>query len=339
MKKLLLLLLLTVITINAQRPIIIKYDASDKKINFYSSGAYQYTYQQVGSSVIYGPYYYNNGQSSNITVIDPGLYIVSIYPIGTFEFLGSSFDQPKFLELSQWGDVTWSTDLYNMFYRYTNLKVTAQDIPDFSNVTGMENMFGQCKLLSNIPNINNWNVAKVTTMREMFSGATTFNQNLGNLKLNISVNLVFMFNASGLSCQNYALTLKGWAENPSIPTNRSLGVYNIKYGAIGKTYRDFLVSQKGWSFSGDIYEPTCNDALSTNENPIKEKLNFYPNPTTGRITYYTQTDEPLQVTNSAGQLLKIVKVIKGTNQIDLSEFPNGVYFLKAGIKTSKLLKN
>ena len=96
------MLLFAVITINAQRPIIIKYGASDKKINFYSQGAYQYTYQQVGSSVVFGPYY-NNSQSSNINVVNPGLYIVSIYPITTFKFLGTSNYQTKFLELSQWG--------------------------------------------------------------------------------------------------------------------------------------------------------------------------------------------------------------------------------------------
>ena len=338
MKKFLLLLLFAVITINAQRPIIIKYDASDKKIDFYSQGAYQYTYQQVGSSIVFGPYY-NNSQSSNINVVNPGLYIVSIYPITTFKFLGTSNYQTKFLELSQWGDVTWDTSLYRMFYHYTNLKITAQDIPNFSNVTIMQSMFSGCTLLSNIPNINNWNVSNVTDMREMFINTTTFNQNLGNWKLNSSVDLSSMLASSGLSCQNYALTLKGWAENPSTPTNKNLGATNVKYGTVGKTYRDFLTTQKGWTFSGDIFEPSCNDALSTNENSLSEKLNFYPNPTTGRIFYQSKTDESLQINNTAGQLLKTIKVTKGTNQIDISEFPKGLYFLKSGDKTSKLLKN
>lgn len=208
-----------------------------------------------------------------------------------------------------------------------------------SNVTKMNKTFNGATAFNQ--NIGNWNVHRVNDMGFIFLDATSFNQNLGKWSLNngLPKYLYSIFENSGLSCQNYALTLKGWAENPLTPQNKNLGVVNIKYGQIGQNYRQFFTTQKGWTFSGDTFEPTCNDALSTNENSLAEKLNFYPNPTTGRIFYQSQTDEPVQISNTAGQLLKTVKVTKGTNQINVSEFPKGVYFLKAGVKTSKLLKN
>ena len=519
MKKFLLFLLFIGSICAAQnRPIITKWNAPDKKIEISTDGAFSYTYQQVGSAVISSSYYVTG--STTINVPTAGEYIVSITPISTFTFRsGGNGFRDKFLELMQWGDVSWKSGLSGMFIRCNNLRITATDIPDFSNVTSMASMFRECPNLGNIPNINSWNVSKVTDMSEMFYSATTFNsdvsawhtslvknfkfmfyntlffnQNLNNWNVSSATNLDYMFNKaksfngnigdwnvsnvttmngmfrdassfnqdigswntsnvqflsgifqgatsfnqninnwdvskvqnfsstfygatdfnknlnnwnvsngttmaymfantlafnqdignwnvskvtdmfnmfskaasfnqnlgnwnvekvgtssgfgisqmldnSGLSCQNYALTLKGWAENPSTPTNKNLGATNVKYGTVGKTYRDLLTTQKGWTISGDIFEPTCNDALSTNENSLSEKLNFYPNPTTGRIFYQSQADEQVQISNTAGQLLKTVKVTKGTNQIDVSEFPKGVYFLKAGDKTSKLLKN
>lgn len=242
-----------------------------------------------------------------------------------------SFNQ----NISNW-DVS---KVIRMNYMFTGAISFNQDIGkwDVSKVTIMNYMFSDATSFNQ--DIGNWNVSKVTTMKNMLSDATSFNQNLGKWKLNNAVDLSFMLNDAGLSCQNYALTLKGWAGNPLNPSNRNLGAKNVKYGPVGKTYRDLLTTQKGWTFSGDIFEPSCNDALATNENSLSEKLNFYPNPTTGRIFYQSQTDELVQITNTAGQLLKTVKVIKGTNQIDISEFPKGVYFLRAGDKTSKLLKN
>ena len=523
------------------RPIITKWYGQDGSFTISAQGAFYYTYQKVGSTVVSGSFYSQGTLTMNIP---GGDYIVSITPTSTFRFHpNSSNNNPRFLELIQWGDVSWNSDLSRMFMGCNNLKITATDIPNFSNVTQMNDMFSSCKIIDNIPNANSWDVSKVTrmdkmfygatvfnqnisswnvanvtnmidmfngaaafnqnignwdvskvtkmnqmftgatafnqnigswnvskvtdmlnmfkgaetfnqnisnwdvskveymggifngsksfnqsiadwniskvtnmtsmfdgatafnqdigtwnvsnviTMKNMFNGAASFNQNIGNWDVSKVTNMERMFNAaaafnqnienwnvnrvtnmdyifrdatsfnqnlgnwklsgtsnsgnylysifdnSGLSCHNYALTLKGWAENPSTPRNKNLGVANIKYGQVGQNYRHFFTTQKGWTFSGDIFEPTCNDALSTNENSLSEKLNFYPNPTTGRIFYQSQADEQVQISNTAGQLLKTVKVTKGTNQIDVSEFPKGVYFLKAGIKTSKLLKN
>lgn len=261
-----------------------------------------------------------------------GMWDVSNLKDMAFMFGGAtSFNQ----NIGMW-NVSNMINMHGMFSEATSFN---QDIGDWdvSKVTEMQNMFSGATSFNK--NIGNWDVSSVLWMNSMFMDATAFNQNIGKWKLNNNASLLLIVHSAGLSCQNYALTLKGWAENPSTPTNRNLGATNVKYGTVGKTYRDLLTTQKGWTFSGDIFEPSCNDALSTNENSLSEKLNFYPNPTTGRVFYQSKTDESLHINNTAGQLLKTVKVTKGANQIDVSEFPKGVYFLKAGIKTSKLLKN
>lgn len=420
-------------TFNAQRtkPFITKWDTrlgDGSTIIRVGASNFHYTYQKEGS--IESAVYFANSNPENVTILDlygPGIYTLKITPVATFFNFNqgnvpvgnvSAAVNRKLIELIQWGDYKFSSDRSRMFEKCSQLKITAVDIPDFSNVTKMDRMFQESGVTT-IPNANSWNVSNVTSMYNMFYDAPafdqnisdwdvsnvtemsrmffnansfnqdignwnvsnvrsmssmfqaqnaniiskfnqdiskwnvsnvlymnsmfnysrSFNQNLGDWKLNNSVNLTTMFHRANLSCTNYALTLKGWAENPSTPTDKNLGATNVKYGTVGKTYRDFLTTQKGWTFSGDIFEPSCNDALSTNENSLSEKLNFYPNPTTGRIFYQSKTDESLQINNTAGQLLKTIKVTKGTNQIDISEFPKGVYFLKAGAKTSKLLKN
>ena len=69
-------------------------------------------------------------------------------------------------------------------------------------------------------------------------------------------------------------------------------------------------------------------------------LTVYPNPTTDVLFVRSETATTLCLHNSVGQILT-TQTIQGQGQIDLSRYPNGIYFLvemETGIG-HKILKN
>ncbi len=108
---------------------------------------------------------------------------------------GSGTDAEKLIDIKQWGTAIWSS-MSSAFRDANNTTVSAVDIPDFSDVKNLKNMFNNCTLadpdtsawdISNIenlsymfrdatsanPNVGSWNTANVTNMRGMFRGATS----------------------------------------------------------------------------------------------------------------------------------------------------------------------
>lgn len=105
--------------------------------------------------------------------------------------------------------------------------------------------------------LNNWNVSKVQAMDNMFHGASAFNQPLNNWTLNLAVDLLYMFIASGIECGNYSNTLIGWASNPATPLERILYVGDRTYGPGASTARDYLRTTKKWAIVGDKLDAGC----------------------------------------------------------------------------------
>ncbi len=64
-------------------------------------------------------------------------------------------------------------------------------------------------------------------------------------------------------------------------------------------------------------------------NELEEKMNFYPNPTTGILTIDNSqlygADYEIRIIDPVG---KLVEIQKNVDQIDLSAFENGIYFLQ-----------
>jgi hypothetical protein len=82
---------------------------------------------------------------------------------------------------------------------------------------------------------------------EMFSGASSFNRDIGAWSLRTAgVNMLNMLNGSGMSTENYSRTLIGWANyvsaNSDAPANVTLGAtgrtYNNTAYVSGQTYND-----------------------------------------------------------------------------------------------------
>ncbi|MBW8358856.1 MAG: BspA family leucine-rich repeat surface protein [Weeksellaceae bacterium] len=181
--------------VNAQNnPLILKFfvsDAADAKIRLNTQGTYAYTYVKTNNASITGS---GSGVSglTEITVPSIGTYNVSITPTGIFRFNGGP-DIDKIVELTQWGQINWNTNLAGMFAGYANIQITATDIPDFSGVTNLNSFFSGCTNLSIVNNINNWNVSSVTDMSSLFYNAKAFNKPIGNWNTTNVTNMNRMF--------------------------------------------------------------------------------------------------------------------------------------------------
>jgi len=83
------------------------------------------------------------------------------------------------------------------------------------------------------------------------------------------------------------------------------------------------------------------ETVPTDEGPCTPaKLTIYPNPTTDLLFVRSETATTLSLHNTIGQILS-THTIQGQGQIDLSRYPNGIYFLmemETGIG-HKILKN
>lgn len=90
-------------------------------------------------------------------------------------------EKAQFKVLKHWGKRKWVGNLAGMFMGCSSLKIEAQDVPNFSNVTSVSSMFNGCTSLESVPNINQWNLSAVQDIHSMFEGATSFNQSLEGL--------------------------------------------------------------------------------------------------------------------------------------------------------------
>ncbi|RJE72804.1 BspA family leucine-rich repeat surface protein [Reichenbachiella sp. MSK19-1] len=185
-----------------------------------------------------------------------GIYTVSIY--GQFPGLSASNGPGgEFLmSIEQWGDIEWET--MESAFRYTeNMVYNATDAPNLSNVTDMSDMFYYASSFNG--DLSNWDVSQVENMESMFYRASSFDQSLGHWDISSVLNMEEMLDYSGLSVQNYDLTLAGWstldteAGETLIPSNISLGVEGLYY--CDGNPRATLGIGYVWSFDGD--EQNC----------------------------------------------------------------------------------
>lgn len=69
------------------------------------------------------------------------------------------------------------------------------------------------------------------------------------------------------------------------------------------------------------------------------KISVYPNPSRNRFNVASQISGEALVTTITGQVVKRIQLVNGTNVIDGSSWPKGIYILRSGNSTIKLIRD
>jgi hypothetical protein len=99
----------------------------------------------------------------------------------------------------------------------------------------------------------------------MFSGATAFNQSLGDWPISDYTQLDGILTDSGIDTDNYSATLQGWADRNLMPGDgqENIGSVPATYCDTTQSARDILTTTNNWSIT-DLGSVPCA-AESTTE--------------------------------------------------------------------------
>jgi hypothetical protein len=81
-----------------------------------------------------------------------------------------------------------------------------------------------------------------------------------------------------------------------------------------------------------------NIFLSTSTFNLENAITIYPNPTTSNFTIDLNEYNNVIIYNSFGQIIYDEKPLQLKSEISLSNFSNGIYFIKVGSVTQKIIK-
>jgi len=175
-------------------------ETNDNQIKIPGTGTdYQIIWEEVG----------NTSNTDTLTATDvatvtfpnPGLYRIKISGEFTRIHFGGSAggDADKIVQVSQWGDIQWST-MEEAFAAssfgegLSNLEIVADDTPDLSSVESMDGIFEEAtSLTANDSNIGEWDVSSVTNMASTFKRASNFNQDISGWNVSSVTNMNSMF--------------------------------------------------------------------------------------------------------------------------------------------------
>jgi len=234
-----------------------------------------------------------------------------------------SFNQ----DISGW-DVDSVTNMQGAFQRATSFN---QDLSswDVSRVTNMWWMFDDADAFNQ--DISNWDVSNVTNMYGMFDDNDAFNQNLSDWDIKSVTTMRHMFARSALSRENYDSILIAWEAKPH-KSNVEFYPYDMVF-CHSDSARSELIKD-GWIFNGDT-----KDCLTTGitENKTEGIIEVYPNPTNGLLNINLTDGSLIFIYDSNARLVRQFNLNKGANQIDLSKYPNGLYFIRNGYQSKKVM--
>ena len=197
----------------ATSALILSYEMvpDDLTIEYYGDPAYTYDFAvdwgdgTVDSNITLG----NGNLLISHTYASTGRYDVSI--TGTFPGWNNGetgntlpgFASAFLREVKQWGNLKYKT-LAGAFYGTDDVKISATDVPDFSQLTSLVNCFNQSQNFS--ADVSNWNTSAVTDLSAAFSFSRNFNADLSNWDVSAVKNMSSAFFAS----ENFSGSISQW---------------------------------------------------------------------------------------------------------------------------------
>jgi len=148
--------------------------SNDDQVTIPTNPAFTYDY-----TVNWGDGATDNNVTGDIThtYATQGNYTISISGNFPSIYFNNGGDRRKIIEILAWGNIAWQS-MENAFYGCINLNFDAIDSPDLSSVTSLKNMFRGASSFNGI--VNNWNTSGITDISGMFAGAQIFNRPLDN---------------------------------------------------------------------------------------------------------------------------------------------------------------
>ncbi|REC46283.1 T9SS type A sorting domain-containing protein [Chryseobacterium pennipullorum] len=93
-------------------------------------------------------------------------------------------------------------------------------------------------------------------------------------------------------------------------------------------------------FDAFTWVKDSNIVLGTAETATASKeMGIYPNPTHGPLSIKTGKAVEVHIYSQEGKLLKSIQTQKGINEVNISEFPKGMYYIKTPSESTKIIKN
>jgi len=193
----------------------------------------------------------------------PGEYRLEFMGSMGFYYTSIRSEKNKLKEILQWGNIPWQS-LRNSFEGIGNLIISATDEPNLEYVEDMRNAFAGCSKIN--MDVSKWDVSNVKLMDGLFKNASSFNQSLVDWDLTSLELAREMLSGSGISCELYSETLRGWANNPETPDDINLGAIGLIFLSDYKEDRNKLRKEKNWTFKGDLERSNCRMTVGDSSN-------------------------------------------------------------------------
>lgn len=138
---------------------------------------------------------------------------------------------------------------------------------------------------------------------------------------------------AGSTGQYYGTTNLGLAFSP---TTVSSGGFIAQYKIVGgETSFSMTFVNTNTTFNGTI---TIQSGLGVNDIKNQPTIKLFPNPVVDILKVSTSEKTKINIFNINGQSVLTQDLEKGTNDVDVFNLSNGIYFVTVGNKTQKIVK-
>jgi surface protein len=248
----------------------------------------------------------DNSPLTNITTAETGNYTCQYATPGIYTIRikdntgnGTGFprihlnnvgDKNKLIDILQWGTGQWTT-MEGAFFGASNMKVTASDVPNLTQVTSLNRMFIGAHMAN--PDTSSWDTTNITDMSFMFYSAGLANPDTSGWVTTNVTDMSYMFTYAYLAnpdTSNWNITnvttMRNMFDGVTLPTssydamlinfNSQTVQSSVEFNGGNSTFcastdRDELILFDMWSITDGGLDSLCNDGIFKNsfELPIE----------------------------------------------------------------------